>query len=363
MTANGNTSDLLVGLRTALSAVGVVAELEPMADTGLAHAHFRLKGTGLIARVPKQSQMQLGAEQNLAYQASCYVRTSRSGHAPRLAQVVPPTTALPRGALVVEEISGRAPQLPEDLDAIVDALAAIHRLDVPVAQARTPLLDPLDPLDDLLSEISAQAEYLAPADIAPETESVIRGGIAQLRALARDEARPAKRLMSFDAHPGNFLLDAHGRAILVDLEKCRYSAPQLDLAHATLYTSTTWDVASQAVLSTDEVGSAHVRWLDRLGDTDWADAAAYWLVPMRRAMWLWSMTWCAKWRVLSGGSARGDGAGEDWSAEGSEAGLIDHVRGRVDHYLAPETATMVESEFETLSQMLSVCEDRDSRHV
>ena len=39
------------------------------------------------------------------------------------------------------------------------------------------------------------------------------------------------------------------RAYLVDLEKCRYSYPSFDLAHATLYTSTTWDMDTHTVLS------------------------------------------------------------------------------------------------------------------
>lgn len=358
MIAAAETDARLEGLRTSLTAAGVAAEPEPMADTGLAHAHFRLPGTEMIARVPKQSQMQLGAQENLDYQAACYTRVAQSGHAPRFGHILAPTPGLPRGALIVQEIIGRPARLPQDLDAIFDALAAIHRLDLPDAQARTPLLDPADPLDDLLAEITAQADYLGRAAVAPETEHIIRDGISWLRALSREHARPPKRLISFDAHPGNFLIDAEGRAILVDLEKCRYSAPQLDLAHATLYTSTTWDVASHAVLSADAVGAAYRRWLHLLNDTGAAQDNARWLIPMRRAMWLWSMTWCAKWRVLSGAAARRDGAGEDWSAQGSDAALVDHVRDRVDHYLAAATATMVEREFETLDRMIPVLDSR-----
>jgi hypothetical protein len=31
----------------------------------------------------------------------------------------------------------------------------------------------------------------------------------------------------------------------------------------------------------------------------WPGGARPWHGPLRRAMWLWSLTWCAKWRVLS----------------------------------------------------------------
>ncbi|MEM9782189.1 MAG: aminoglycoside phosphotransferase family protein [Pseudomonadota bacterium] len=352
---------MIDGLKAALTAAGIDAVPEPMADTGLAHLHFRLPGTGLIARCPKQSQMRLGAAENLAYQAACYRRASASRHAPTLERVLEPSDALPRGALLVEEIIGRTARLPEDLAALTDALAAIHRLALPAPAERAPLLAPDDPLADLLAEIGAQAAYLDAAAVAPATRRVLEEGVAALRALAAGTDRPPKRLISFDAHPGNFLLDAAGRAVLVDLEKGRYSAPQLDLAHATLYTSTTWDVASYAVLSTEQVIAAYRRWLDAVAGEDWAgenrqggagEAARRWAVPMRRAMWLWSMTWCAKWRVLSVREATAGGAGEDWSAERSEDALVAHVRGRVDHYLDPETATRIATEFDALAAAL-----------
>ena len=320
---------------------------ELMADTGLAHDHVRLGGTGRIARLPKQSQMRLVPAENLAYQAACFTRASASGHAPRLRAVLPPSDTLPRGGLVVEEIDGRTARLPEDLPAIMAALAAIHSL--PVPEARAPLLDPADPLARLLEEIGAQAEYLNAAD--PATRAIMERHIAALRDLADDTPRPPRRLISFDAHPGNFLVTPEGRAVLVDLEKARYSAPPLDLAHATLYTSTTWDVASHAVLSPEEVAGACRHWLTCLPGAERA-ALAPWILPLRRAMWLWSMTWCAKWRVLSGAEAKATQDGEDWAAGKSEAALIAHVRGRVDHYLYPETAALMDDGFARLADLL-----------
>ncbi|MEM6488305.1 MAG: phosphotransferase [Pseudomonadota bacterium] len=344
--------DIRSALRSALAAAGIAADPQAMADTGLAHLHFRLPGRGLVARLPKQSQMQLGAAENLAYQAACYTRAAASAHAPALHTVLAPSPALPRGGLVVEEIVGRTARLPQDLDALIDALAAIHALAVPTPPARAPLLAPEDPLADLLAEIRAQAAYLDRAAVAPDTRAVVEDGIAALATLAAAAPRPPRRLISFDAHPGNFIVRADGRAVLVDLEKCRYAAPPLDLAHATLYTSTTWDVASHAVLDTAEVAGAYRRWLARLAPLPWAEEARAWLVPLRRAMWLWSMTWCAKWRVLSGTPAQTVATGEDWSADRSEAALVAHVRGRVDHYLAPETAMRLAAEFEALDRAL-----------
>lgn len=341
---------LIPALMAALAAEGQAPGLpELMPDTGLAHDHIRLGGTGRIARLPKQSQMRLGTRENLAYQAACFERASVSGHAPRLHAVLAPSDVLPRGGLVVEEITGRTARLPEDLPAIMAALAAIHALPVPEAATRAPLLDPGDPLADLLAEIEAQAEYLHAAH--PDTCAIIETHIAALRDLAASDACPPKRLISFDAHPGNFIVTPEGRAVLVDLEKARYSAPPLDLAHATLYTSTTWDVASYAVLEPHDVARACHHWLESLPLSERATFSP-WILPMRRAMWLWSMTWCAKWRVLSGAGAKPGSDGEDWAADNSAAALITHVRGRVDHYLDPETAARLDSEFGLLADIL-----------
>ena len=68
------TSRLLEDLREALltqwpqGGAWAQMHLEPLKAKGLAHDHVRLVGTGWLARIPKQSQMQLGAQENLIYQ-------------------------------------------------------------------------------------------------------------------------------------------------------------------------------------------------------------------------------------------------------------------------------------------------------
>lgn len=321
------------------------AAIEPLPDRGLAHAHLRLAGTGVLARIPKQSQMGLPAQANLEHQAACFARGLASGHTPRLYGVLPPSPALPRGALLVEEIAGRPARMPGDLAAIAQALAAIHALPLPDPAWRAPLLDPQDPLALLRDEIEAQAVHLDAARIDPRSRRAIDAQRQALAALCDAPSRPPKRLIAFDAHPGNFLLRQDGSAVLVDLEKARYSLPPLDLAHATLYTSTTWDAASAAVLTAGEVSGFMHAWRARC---DGAQAWSGWLLPLRSAMWLWSLTWCAKWRVLSAADARSAGDGEDWSAQRSDAALVAHVRDRVDDYLSPEGVMRVIDELAAL---------------
>ena len=329
----------------------VPPRLEPLADTGLAHWHLRIPGTGWLARVPKQSQVGLLPDAHLAYEAACFERAQAGGRSPRLHGTLPPSPALPHGALLVDEIVGRPARLPADLPALVEALAALHRLPLPALRDRAPLQSAPDPLRALCDEIEAQAVHLDHAGLVPAARARID---AERDALARrcaGPARPRTTLIAFDGHPGNFVVDAQGRAWLVDLEKARYGHPALDLAHATLYTSTTWDVASHAVLSAAEVASACDLWCERVG----ADAAERaWIVPLRRAMWLWSVTWCAKWRALSDRPpATARQGGEDWSAALSEAALVAHVRDRVDHYLSREVIDRVCDEADALDRAMA----------
>ncbi|MCC6718707.1 MAG: aminoglycoside phosphotransferase family protein [Acetobacteraceae bacterium] len=350
--ADGRLAALYRGLRAALRAEPATAALAgmPMAalrDKGLAHDHIRLGESGWLARVPKQSQMDLPAAANLAYQAACFRRAAPGGHVPRLLAVLPPGPLLAHGALVVEAIAGRPARLPGDLPAVARALASLHALPRPAATA--PLLAPADPLAAMRDEVAAQGAHLAEARLDRTVRALVEREMTALLALCAAPARPATCLISFDAHPGNFLVRADGSAVLVDLEKGRYGAPSLDLAHATLYTSTTWDLDSEAELTVAEIAAFHAAWEAVPGVPD----ATGWHGALRRAMWLWSVTWCAKWRVLSAAPKRMSADGEDWSAEASDRALIDHVRGRVDHYLSPAVVARCLDEFSALERVLA----------
>jgi hypothetical protein len=346
------TEPLVAGLRRALRDAGspwAGAAIEPLTDKGLAHHHLRIIGSGLLARLPKQSQMGLDAAGNLAYEAACYARAAPGGHAPRVHGLLPLSAALPRGGLLVDEVQGRPARLPGDLPAVVRALAAMHALPLPPSAARAPLLDAGDPLAALRDEIEAQAAHLDAAALRPATRRAIDDARRHLAERCAQPARPERRLIAFDGHPGNFLVRADGEAVLVDLEKARYGYPPLDLAHATLYTSTTWDVQTRAVLAVADVRAAYETWQQACPG---GAAQRAWFVPLREAMWLWSMTWCAKWRVLSPRAARSADTGEDWSSEHSSGALVAHVRERVDHYLGGEAVDFVRDEFDVLERLL-----------
>ena len=175
------SNDVIERLRSALQAAGHPAAgwpLVPLPDKGLAHDHVRLQGTGWLARIPKQSQLGLAAQDNLDYQRACFERAAASGHTPVLHGVLPPSDHLPRGALLVQAIKGRPARLPHDLPALGAALAAIHALPLPEAAARAPLLNATDPLQALVHEIGAQAAHLGAAGLPAPVMVAIEGELA-----------------------------------------------------------------------------------------------------------------------------------------------------------------------------------------
>ena len=353
MTIHADENDWPARLTAALRAAGspmADAAPEMLADTGLAHLHLRLPGSGMLARVPKQSQMQLPASDNLAYQAACFERMAPSGHTPRLFGLLPLSAHLPRGALLVEEIVGRPAYLPEDLPALARALASIHGLPLPCRDARPPLLDPGDALAALLQEIESQAVHLSGMQVAPLSRTRIEALLQRVRDNMSCWIVPPRRLIAFDAHPGNFLVRPNGDAVLVDLEKGRYGLPALDVAHATLYTSTTWDVTHRVALDGTAIADTYLRWQAALGPVA-AGNRDSWLI-LRTGMWLWSVTWCAKWLDTASREADPGTAGEDWSTALSTDSLVEHVRERVQHYLSPAVVQRVISGFDELASVL-----------
>ena len=331
--------DTLLVHRSVLGAVKE-ADLSLMVTKGLAHDHWTIDGTDFLLRVPKQSQMGLSARENLHYQKICFHRMAPSKHTPICYATIPPSSSLPMGALLVQRIYGREPQTKNDFTLIAKALASIHRLPVPPPEVRTPLLSSDYPLVSMLAEVEIQASYLSRAVIDPLSLSMIQAELELARKEVRALASPPVCLISFDAHPGNFIIDSQGKAVLVDLEKGRYGGCGFDLAHASLYTSTSWDVDVRIELSKKSVVSFYDTWSQHVS-TEFADAMQPYMTPMRRLMWLWSVTWCAMWQLESNASALEQknkrNNTRDWASENNPDELTAHVRERVSHYLQAET--------------------------
>jgi len=317
------------------------ADLVPLPMKGIAHDHLALEPLGLVVRIPRLSQWSMPAEAALAYQAEGFRRAAPSGVTPGLHAVLPPDELLPRGGLVVDFVAGRAPRLPAELAALARSLAAIHRVPTIPPRRRPPLSDHApNPIAATVSLLDNHARFLDAAEIEP----AVRQQLAQELAWAHDLARTAETapisapitLVATDTHPGNFLVGTDGVARFVDLEKALYGLPAIDLAHATLYTSTQWDREVMAVLDADDLRGFHEAYAEAVGPAAW-ERLVPWIAPARRLTWLRTTLWAIRWRALAAEDP-------DWSADRVEPSLIAHMRARVADFTAPETIERMRAE-------------------
>lgn len=324
--------------------------LEPMRQKGLAHDHVIIRGTGALLRVPRQSQFALPARDNLAYQLAGFERCSAGGHAPRVHGAVQPCEAVPMGAVIVDFVQGRPVRLPADLPALAECLASIHNLPVPDPDDRPPLANHGDPVAGTLKFIEEQAFFLQEACEDRDARRMIEEEVEWARQFAEDSAGKPQpvTLVATDTHPGNYVVRDDGRAFIVDLEKALYGAPAIDLAHCTLYTSTTWDVEAAVEIAPADVADFYRYYLGCIPPA-LACEIEPWLMPLRRMTWLRSTTWSAKWRVQSRKerveAKHAAETTEDWSAENRDADLVAHVDARTRAYLSGEIVQRIRAEW------------------
>ena len=357
MSANGaigrplDLDAALAGLRRVKGFADTPAgALERLHVKGLFHDHVRIAGTGYVLRLPRSSQFGLDPAANLAYQSACFARAQPSGRTPALAGVIAPRPGLAYGGLVVALVRGTAARLPGDLSAIASCLAGIHAVALPPDGGRAPLAVHADPVAGILGFITEQAAYLDRAGLADDARAQIREEIAWARRFAARHAGAPQpiALCGTDTHPGNFLVErpSTGRAVFVDLEKALYGSPAIDVAHASLYTSTMWDPDCEAVLAREDVIGFYDAYRASI-PADLARGLEPWLLPMRRLTWLRTTTWFAKWRVEAEAWAKGGegGQGAWWRAAAGARDLVADIGRRIDGFFDPETVATVRGEW------------------
>lgn len=309
-----------------------------MADTGMAHHHARIDEMDLILRIPKYCPQGFDPLEHLAYEANCFATCALSNHTPRLMATLSPTTALPFGALVVDEIVGGPPDLPADIPAVAKCLASIHSLDF-TEQSKL-LVSPGDPVATMYTEIRRQAASIPDAGLHRDTLSGIQKEMVLVSKMMKGHGTIAPAVVTFDAQPANFVVNPKGRAFMVDLEKVRVSSPGFDLAHATLYTSTTLDTTVSVKLTQNQCMALYENWFHAMGENAFAYLPD--LELTRRLMWLWTITWCVNWLVEQKKPSSVDGNAEkSGSAPSDSASRVKHLRSRIEHFLEPATIAMM----------------------
>ena len=146
-----------------------------------------------------------------------------------------------------------------------------------------------------------------------------------------------------DTHPGNFIMTPDGTAWFVDLEKVHVGSPAIDLAHATLATSTLWHPDVGKVLSRAEVQRFYALYLERVGHRQAAELEP-WLQPMRRLTWLRTTLFMARWRVQTR-QPRHPGDPTQWSDAGLAPAMKAHIDARIDQCFRSEMIQSIRAEW------------------
>ncbi len=325
------------------------SDLAPLSSKGTAHGHVAIvppiDGRALVVRIAYAFPDDPTAAGRLQLQAEAFRRCAPSAVTPRLFEIVPPSAAMPGGLLIVDRIDGRVPHLPAELDLMAQSLAAIHSLPVPAPAQAAPIPFPPDPVVALLQTIETNAPFVGKMKIADEVRQALNEELGFARAYAQSKSRgiPEPVLALADTHPGNFLVDAAGKAWFVDMEKVHYGAAAIDLAHATLETSTRWDRDVDLVLPREAVASFYRHYLESIG----ADRAARlrpFLLPLRRMTWLRTMTFMARWSVQTDPSYAGTEP-DRWSDSGLSPEMKAHSSAVIADLHQPQAIQRIRAEW------------------
>ncbi len=316
---------------------------EALPATGTAHGHTRLCD-GRLARIAYAYEGDPTAAARLHVQAEAFRHLQPAGRTPRLHEVIEPQPGLPGGALIVDFIDGRAPQLPDQLEAMAETLAAIHAL--PLPPATSPIPRQTDPFLETLAAVeTTAARFLDKAVPDPGARAERADELCLMRDMAPSLGKLPQPLTVAlaDSHPGNFIVDRSGTAWFVDLEKVHVGSPAIDLAHATLPTSTLWHPDVGKLLTRSDVQSFYDDYRAHLSREN-AEALAPWLQPMRRLTWLRTTAFMARWRVETRSPRDPANAGQ-WSDSGLEPRMKQHIDARIDYCFRRDVIRGIRSEW------------------
>lgn len=319
-------------LTAALKALPRFAELSadalvPLERKGLSHVHLRIQGGRALLRLPQAAFGGLTPAASLERQAAAFARAQASDATPRLLGTLPASPAAPFGALIVDDIPGAAPRLPGELPAVAAALAAVHRLKLPDAAERAPIDFPADPIADTVAGIAANLALADKLTLDPKVKIAFGNELVWAKDFAATNAKRfaglTRALCLVDAHPGNFVVAPGARAYAVDLEKCVYGFPGLDVAHAIMLPATSWDPDCAATLDSGQIDGFVRSWASKVGEPIARETVSL-LRPFRRLVWLRTTSVFLRFKVEG-----------SWKV--LDARAADHAKRAIDAALDPAT--------------------------
>jgi thiamine kinase-like enzyme len=262
-----------------------------MQGGGLSHDHISIENKDIILRAPRYNQLDMEAGDYLGLQEACFTRTASSRHTPAIYGKLPPSEALPNGALIIQKIEGRKVSCAKDGAAIAEALASINK--IRPGKDTAPLLRASKPFESqkiLLNKIFGEAHEKA--EIPELSKQLIRDELQEINTYLEkisNDPLPV-RLIGGDSHPGNFIIDKDGKGWLVDIEFAQYDVPFIDMADATLKITSELDPELNFTFTSEQKTALYKSWLDKSGYCkNRSEELRHWserMVTMRTILWL-----------------------------------------------------------------------------
>ena len=240
--------------------------LRPMRLRNLSHEHVQVAEYGVL-RMPIALPSDLHWTAWADFQAEAYGTLGRRNLSPRFFASLDSCPALPNGGALVEFVQGRLPRLPKDFPALARFLAKLHHLPPP-PQDMCGLPYHSEPLLAAMQDILEQAQYLAEAPITDGTRKILESELTWLDGFATSGwvrmGAPPFGLTIGRAHPGDFLINDQGEAVLLDVENLHYGLSILDVGALSIYPATVWDMGVKSDLTEMDVLEFHRHYLDAL---------------------------------------------------------------------------------------------------
>ena len=225
--------------------------VRPSAIKPLANGEYNInykfrKGGQKVFRINTKSQMALENQIKYEFDALKILQSSKVTPAPL--EYYEPSPLLPRGAMSMEFLKGRALRYESDLETAASLLASVHAVKIPSNHS---LITAQKPLKAMFEECEKMANIYLDSNLAqPKTAEMIEFflKIAKKFDLEREIEEPC--IINTELNSSNFIIGKES-SYIIDWEKPIIGEREQDLAHFSVPTTTFWK--TDVIFSADEI--------------------------------------------------------------------------------------------------------------
>ncbi len=227
--------------------------VRPSAIKPLASGEYNInykfnKAGSKVFRLNTKSQMSI--KNQIKYEFDALKILQSSNATPKPLEYFKPSPFLPRGAMSMEFLKGRALRYESDLEIAANLLARIHATKIPRAHS---LITAQKPLKAMFEECKNMASVYLGSNLAqPKTAKMIEFFLktAEKFDLCREIEDPC--IINTELNSANFIIGKdEASSFVIDWEKPIIGEREQDLAHFSVPTTTFWK--TDVIFSADEI--------------------------------------------------------------------------------------------------------------